>query len=426
MELGEEELAARQSQVVTDDFFRKYYFDPKKIADNCARWGICRFVGTPYLRSKRFSKICPSSAYYHFDAYTLQGKLHIALALMEGRINYEDSPELLDIVYRCSMCGGCDAMCKLFCNEGESLRVIQEMRNKLVEDGQLLPAHMPAIDSLRKDDNMMMRPKAERGKWAAGLKVKDLTEEKAEVCYHAGCLLSYDEELWKVARGAVTLLTDMGVDVGIMGKEETCCGGRAYEMGYHGEFTKYAENNIDAWIRAGVKTVVTSCSDGYWAIKRLYPELGASFEVLHTVEFIDRLIKEDRLKFTGTIPMTVTYHDPCHLGRRSNVYVPGTPITGVYDIPREVIKSIPGIRLVEMDRIREYAWCCGAGCRVREDYPDFNTWTAGERIEEARSTGAEAIVTACGWCERNLIDAVNANGEKIKVYDILELAQQAV
>jgi Fe-S oxidoreductase len=195
-------------------------------------------------------------------------------------------------------------------------------------------------------------------------------------------------------------------------------------MGYQGELTKYAESNVEAWTNAGVKTVVTVCSDGYYTFKHLYPELGYRFEVLHIVEFIDRLIKEGTLKFTKTIPMTVTYHDPCHLGRRDHVYVPGEAIMGIYDSPRDIIKSIPGIKLIEMERIKEYAWCCGAGGGVKEAYPDFNTFTAQERTEEARATGAEALVTACPWCERNFLDTLN--GDKMKVYDIVELVQQAI
>jgi len=424
--MAEKEKETQAPQLPIDDYYLKYYYDPMKIADSCKRWGVCRFVPGWLLKSHRFAKVCPSSAYYYFDAYSQQGRLHLYLGLMQGILKYEDSPGLLDIVYACNMCGGCEAQCKLWCNEMEGLRVIEELRSNLVGDGQLLPAHMPFIDGLRKDDNMMMKPKAERGKWAEGLDVKNLTEEKAEVCYHAGCLFSYDEELWNIARGAVTLLKDAGVDVGIMGKDETCCGGRAYELGYRGEFTKYAESNIEAWTAAGVKTIVTSCSDCYMTLKRRYPELGSKFEVIHIVEFIDRLIKEGKLKFTKTIPMTVTYHDPCHLGRRSDVYVPGKPIEGIFDPPRDVIRSIPGVELVEMERIREYAWCCGAGCLVREVYPDFSAWTASERIEEAKTTGAEALVTACPWCKRNLIDAINEKGEKIKVYDILELVQQAI
>jgi Fe-S oxidoreductase len=412
--------------------------------ERCSRCSYCKWIPFAHTKSWRFSKGCPSIEYAKFQAYSASGRLSSALSLLEGRSDYTD--KLLDIVYKCQMDGSCDVACKVGRYNMEPLEAMRELRFKLVEDGQLLPQHMPIIDSLRKEDNMMMKPKAERGKWAEGLDLKDITKESAEVVFHAGCRFSYDEELWKVARTAITLLKDAGVDVGIMGKDETCCGGRAYDMGYLGEFTKYAENNIEAWTTAGVKTVVTSCADGYWAIKRLYPKLGSKFEVLHTVEFIDRLIKAGKLKITKSIPISVTYHDPCHLGRLGEPYVPwngkevkirGQIVTynprkprynganGVYDSPREVLKSIPGLELVEMERTREYAWCCGSGGGVKEAYPEFSLWTASERIEEAKCTGAEALVSACPWCERNFIDSINANGEKMKVYDVVELVQQA-
>jgi Fe-S oxidoreductase len=348
------------------------------------------------------------------------------------------------------MDGLCDVSDKICRYEMEPLQVMHELRFKLVEDGQLLPQHMPIIDNLRKEDTMILgKLKADRGKWAKGLNVKDLTKDKAKVVFFAGCQYSYDEELQKVARAAVTLLSKAGVDIGIMGKDENCCGVRALTMGYKGEFTKYAENNIQAWTNAGVKTVVTSCSDGYHAFKRRYAEMpGFKFEVLHTVEYIDQLIKQGKIKFTRSVPMTVTYHDPCHLGRQGETYIPwkgkekkirGQIVVydpknkpryngawGIYQPPRDVLKSIPGLKLVEMERIREYAWCCGAGAGVREAYPDFSSWTAGERIEEAETTGAEALVTACAWCERNFLDAISRNGKKIKIYDIAELVEQAI
>jgi len=408
-----------------DEWWRKYYWDLRKVAWQCSRCSVCKWVDAWEVKSARFAKVCPSSQYYLFDAYSCQGRMDVALALIDEKLKYEDSPDLLGVYYKCNMCGGCDAMCKRV-QDMEPLRVIQEMRTRLVGDGQLLPALMTVIDHLRKEDNMMMKPRAERGKWAEGLKIKDLTTEKAEVAFHAGCNLSFDEALWPVARGALSILQQAGIDVGIMGRDEACCGGRAYEMGYQGEFTKYAENNLEAWRNAGVKTVVTPCADGYYTFKHLYPEAGSNVEVLHMVEFIDRLIKEGKLKLTRTVPMTVTYHDPCHLGRRDNVYVPGEPIMGIYDPPRDIIKSIPCVELVEMPRIKEYAWCCGAGGGAREAYPDFNAFTAQERVAEARSTGAEAIVTACPWCQRNFIDAINGNGDKLKVYDIVELVLQAI
>ncbi|MFC2032015.1 (Fe-S)-binding protein [Chloroflexota bacterium] len=408
-----------------DDWHRKYYWDLRKVAWQCSRCSVCKWIDSWEVKDARFAKVCPCNLKYLFDAYSCQGRMDIALALIDGRLKYEDSPELLDIYYKCDTCGGCDASCKRV-QDMEPLRVMLEIRAKLVEDGQLLPQHMPVLESVRKEDNMMMRAKANRGKWAEGLNAKDLTVEKAEIVLHAGCNLSFDEELWNVPRTMVTLLNNAGIDVGIMGKDETCCGSRLYDMGYRGEFTKYAENNIDAWKNAGVKSVVTACSDCYWAMKHLYPDAVSNFEVLHIVELIDRLVKSGRLTFTKNLPMKVTYHDPCHLGRRSNIYVPGQAIMGVYEPPRDIIRSIPGIDLVEMYRIKEYAWCCGAGGGVKEAYPDFSSWIARERIEEAKAVGAEAIVTACPWCERNFTDAINESGNRIEVYDIVELVQQAI
>ena len=413
--------------------------------ERCSQCSYCKWIPFDQVKSWRFAKGCPSIAYNNFNSYSARGRFAVALSLVNGQSNYTD--RVLDIVYKCATCGSCDVACKVCRYNLEPLETIRELRFRLVEDGQLLPQHMPYIDCLRKEDNMMMKPRSERGEWAEGLDVKHITSERAEVVFHAGCRFSYDDGLKKVARTAVTLLKNAGADVGIMGKDEACCGGRAYDMGYEGEFTKFAENATEAWTAAGVKTVVTSCADCYHAFTRLYPPLGWKFEVLHTVEFIDRLIKEGKLKFTKTMPMRVTYHDPCHLGRQGEPYIPWQGVEkkirnqvvvyeprkpryngawGVYDPPRDVLRSIPGLELVEMERIREYAWCCGAGGGVIEAYPEFSNWTATERIEEAKSTGAEAIVSACGWCERNFIDAINTMDEKIKVFDVAELVQQAL
>jgi Fe-S oxidoreductase len=247
----------------------------------------------------------------------------------------------------------------------------------------------------------------------------------------------------------VNLLKKAGVDVGIAGKEETCCGGRAYDLGYMGELTKYAENNVEMLKTSGVKTVVTSCSDCYHAFKVLYDKVGlkGDLEVLHITEYLERLIQEGKLKPNKEVATTVTYHDPCHLGRLGEPWIHwdgkikveldmriqhepkktfrrGT--NGVYEPPRNVLKSIPGLRLVEMFRTKEYTWCCGAGGGVIDAYPDFSIWTAIERIKEARDTGAEALVTACPWCIRNFKDAVKETGDTLKVYDVVELVEKSV
>ncbi len=419
--------------------------DYKVDMERCSQCSYCKWIPFDQVKSWRFAKGCPSIAYNNFLSYSARGRYAVALSLLNGQSTYTD--RVVDIVYKCTTCGSCDVSDKICRYNLEPLEMIHELKFRLVEDGQLLPQLTAVIEHLGKENNMMMKPGAGRGDWAEGLDVKRIPGESAEVLFHAGCRFSYDEELVETARTAVTLLKNAGVDIGIMGADESCCGGRAYDMGYKEEFTGLAEKTMKAWTAAGVRTVVTPCADCFHTFSRLYPPLGAKFEVLHTVQYLDRLIQEGKIKFSKTIPMRVTYHDPCHLGRRGEPYVPWegkekkvknqivvyeprrpryNGAWGVYDPPRDVLKSIPGLELVEMERIREYAWCCGAGGGVKEAYPDFSNWTATERIEEAKSTGAEAIVSACPWCERNFIDAINAAGDKMKVFDVTDLVKQAI
>ncbi len=412
----------------------------------CSQCTYCEWIPFDQVKSQRFAKGCPSIAYHYFLSYAARGRFAIGLSLLRGKGGYSD--KVTDIVYKCQTCGACDVSCKVCRYNLEPLQTWLETRAKLVEDGKILPAHKKMLDNLRSELNTMDKPRLERSWWADGLDVKRLHERKAEVVFFAGCRYSYDTELQSIARTAVTVLKQAGVDIAVMGDEEVCCGGRIYQMGFRDDFRACAEKLIEAWWRAGVRTVVTSCADCYHAIKRLYPaEVGAEFEILHTVEYIDRLIKDGKIHFTKPVSMTVTYHDPCHLGRQGEPYVrwsgqekkvfgqivtydPPKPryngAKGIYDAPRNILTSIPGLELVEMERIREYAWCCGAGGGVREAYPDFSTWTATERIEEASATGAKAIVSACPWCEREFIDAINFNNERMHVYDIIELVRQAM
>ena len=184
-------------------------------------------------------------------------------------------------------------------------------------------------------------------------------------------------------------------------------------------------------------------------MKSVYPLLGkeTKFEVLHITQYLDELIGAGVLSLPGKFPARVTYHDPCNLGRKSETYVPWkgeqkkvlgqfilrepTKIIhrgwdGIYEPPRNIIRNVPGIQLVEMERIREYSWCCGAGSGVKLAMNDFALWVASERIAEAKSVGSEAIVTACPWCERNLRDAIAEIGDDLAVYDIVELVNQVL
>jgi len=424
--------------------------DYEFMAKRCPRCSYCKFIPVLKWDKREYENGCPSIARYNFHSYSQGGRLIIAQSLMHDRIDITEG--LLDVIYRCQMDGSCDISCKNQ-TDLEGLQIMLELRAKCVEQGEMLPEHMYFIEGLRNDDNMMLGKKADRGNWAEGLGIKNLANDTAEVLFHAGCRFSFDEELWPTLKGAANLLKKAGVDFGIMGPDETCCGGRAYEWGYQGEHRKYAEHNIENWSNLKVKTVVTPCSDCYHAFKVLNDKIGLlpDIEILHITEYLARLISEGKLKPKHRIEETVTYHDPCHLGRLgepwkhwegsetivkegglSGLVIQDPPkefrkgADGIYDEPREIIQSIPGVKFVEMARIREYAWCCGAGGGVLEAYPDFAAWTATERINEAKDAGADAIVTACGWCERIFKDTIQENGDTLKVYDIIDFLERSV
>ena len=423
--------------------------DRKHDAQRCTRCSYCKFIPYENMRCPDYDYMagCPSAKRYGFHAYSSGGKFNMTLSYLSGRVDITDG--MLEAIYRCQMDGSCDISCKTV-QDIEPLENIRELRTMCVEQGYVQPMHELVIEGLRKEDNMMQAKKADRGNWAAGLAAKDLTKEKAEVLFHAGCRYSFDEELHPTVRGALSLLLEAGVDVGVMGRDESCCGGQAYEQGYISEFTKFSEHNQEVVKAAGVKTIVTPCSDCYQHFKVTYDKLGkqaAGVEVLHITQFLHRLIGEGKIRFTKEVPLTVTYHDPCHLGRLADPWVhwKGKEVkvmnqiivhdppkkyrrggNGVYDIPREILRSIPGLNLVEMYRTRESAWCCGSGGGVKDAYPEFASWTANERLKEARAVGAEAIVSACGWCTRNFTDAAQERGDSIGVYDIVDLVQRAL
>jgi Fe-S oxidoreductase len=395
------------------------------------------------IKGLQYANVCPSIAKYNFHAYSGGGRLNIASSMLKKGFNY--SGRLLDIVYNCQMCGACGVSCN-YAMDMEVLEPISEFRMKCVEDSQTNPALENVITGLKKTGSMVP-VKGKRGDWAAGLDVKDATKEKVDVLYHVGCLTSYDKEMQKLAKATVKILQKAGVNFGIAGDAETCCGGRAYQMGYKEDFLNQAKKNMVMIKKAGVKTLVTGCADGYQAFKVLYDryDLKGDLEVLHISEYIDRLIKEGKLKPRKKVDISVTYHDPCRLGRLGEPWIhwqgkkiPGDKFVfdppkeyrrgahGVYEPPRDVIKSIPGLKFTEMTRIKEYSWCCGAGGGVNESNPEFAKWTARERIDEAVSTGAEAIVTACPWCEKTFNEALEESSISLKVFDIVELVEKTI
>ena len=409
----------------------------------CCRCSACKFIPMQRVNGFQYANVCPSIARYDFHSYSGGGRLNIGAAMLKNGFNYTD--KLLHIVYNCQMCGACGVSCN-YAMDMEVLQPINEFRIKCVKDGKTNPALEKVIGGLRKQGSMVPA-KDKRGDWASGLNLKDPSKEKVDVLYHVGCLTSYDKDMQKLAKATAKILQKAGVNFGIAGDAETCCGGRAYQMGYQEDFLNQAKKNMAMIKKAGIKTLVTACADGYQAFKVLYDKfnLKGGLEVLHISEYIDKLIKDGKLKPWKKVNISVTYHDPCRLGRLGEPWIhwegkkiPGDRFVfdppkvyrrgthGVYEPPRDVLKSIPGIKLTEMTRIKEYSWCCGAGGGVNESNPGFAKWTAQERIEEAGFTGAEAIVTACPWCEKTFNETIKGNGSSLKVYDIVELVEKAI
>ncbi len=410
----------------------------------CTRCSNCKFVPTTKLHES-FPDICPSISKYNFHAFSGSGKLIAALSFLFEKT--EHSPELLDILYKCTLCGGCDVSCKKD-HDLEVLEILLEFRAKCVKDGQVHPVLDKVIKGLEKENNMMQQTKKNRGKWAAGLPVKDLKKEQVDVVFHAGCRLSFDEKMWKIPRTAVELINGAGISVGGAGANELCCGGRAYEMGYRDEMENMARKNKTIFEKSGAKILVTSCAHCYQAFKVLYHKIGQelNIEVLHVVEYLNRLTAEGKIKLKKKVPITVSYHDPCHLGRLGEPWKPWNGVekkelqqfitydppkefrrgtNGVYDASRELLNRINGLNLVEMRRIEESAWCCGAGGGVKEAYPDFALWTAGRRLEELNAVGVNSLVTACPWCINNFKESAEADGKTIEVLDVVELVKLA-
>ena len=409
----------------------------------CCRCSACKFIPMQKIEGSDFSYVCPSIARYNFHAYSGGGRMNLGSAAVKNGMKYSD--KLLHVVYNCQMCGGCDISCK-YAMDMEVLDPIYEFRKQCIKDKKTNAALEKALANFKKT-NSMVPVSGKRSAWAAGMNIKNAAREKVDVLFHVGCQMSYNKDLKKLAKATAKILQKAGVNFGILGEAEICCGSRIYQMGYEDAFLQQAKKYVAVIKKTGVKTIVTGCADGYHAMNVLWDKFGlkGELEVLHITQYIERLIKQGKLKLKKKVNLSVTYHDPCRLGRLGEpwikwngkrkqsdrfVFDPPKPYrrgaNGIYEPPRDILKAIPGIRFTEMTRIKEYAWCCGAGGGVAESNPDFAVWTGEKRVEEAASTGAEAMVTACPWCEKTFNDAIKASGSNLKIYDIVELVEKAI
>ncbi len=413
----------------------------QQMIKRCLRCSICKWIPQVQIKSKKYAGACPSIDMYNFHPYSGGGKIILALALEMGRI--KPTEELRDIVYKCTECGNCAIACK-FLNTLEPLEIIVKLREKLVECGiGPMPKQQKYIESVRNLNNPYSEPHENRANWIP----KDVKiTPNASTLYFVGCTSSYRRK--EMAIAAARIMNAADVDFSILDGDEYCCGSPVLRVGDVHTFNEILNKNIDVIESKKVNTVVFSCAGCYDTFKVDYSlHRDYNFEVLHTVEYFDRIIDEGRLKLTNEVPLTVTYHDPCHLGRNAERYedwegdevklmplisinLPPKPKRtgkkGVYDAPRNILSKIPGLKFVEMERIKEYAYCCGAGAGVKSAFPEMALNTAKSRIIEAEDSGADAIVSACPFCSTNLQEAIQAKGSKLKYYDISELILMAL
>jgi heterodisulfide reductase subunit D len=320
-------------------------------------------------------------------------------------------------LYECSTCGQCHYVCPSYI---DTVELWEAIRKSMVSAGYgPLENHEALTSSTKAYDNPWLQPRSVRDKWAKRAKKqkridrlpKNLAKEEAEVLYFVGCTASFDVNIKQVAVNTVKLLDACDVDFGILGVKEKCCGSVLLRVG-DPEYERLARENIEAFNRLGIKTLVTSCAGCYKTIRQDYPKVGKmNFEILHMVQFIDRLIQEGKIHFEQEVPMKVTYHDPCHLGRAS----------GIYEAPRRILQSVPGVEFVEIERHHENSRCCGAGGGLKAGFPDVQQKMSQARVRDAVATGATDFVTACPFCYQGLLVGITAEEAPIRMRDITEI-----
>jgi Fe-S oxidoreductase len=320
-------------------------------------------------------------------------------------------------IWLCTTCGRCPQQCPRDVKQIESGVALR----RIATEYGVFPAPVKAIrtisGSLVGEGNPLSEERAKRAKWAEGLSVKTFTEGM-EVLYFPGCYLSYDPRLKKVARATATILTRAGVDFGILGEKENCCGESIRKTGDEDVFKLLAKENIKTFIDHGVKKILVSSPHCYHTFKNEYPEFMVDFEIVHISQYLFELIDQGRLEITKDYGKKVTYHDPCYLGRHN----------GIYEEPRGVLEKIAGLELLEMADSREDSLCCGGGGgRIWMETPKGERFS-DLRLEQAMEVGAEVLATSCPYCITNFEDSrlTLEVTETIEVKDITEIVQEVM
>jgi len=320
-------------------------------------------------------------------------------------------------IWRCTTCGRCPQQCPRDVKQIESGVSLRRVATEYGVFPKPVRAIRTVSASLVGKGNPLNEDREKRANWADGLSVNPFTEGM-EILYFPGCYLSYDPRLKKVARATAGILNKAGIDFGILGSMENCCGESIRKTGDEDLFKRLARENIKTFIDHGVKKILVSSPHCYHTFKNEYPEFRVNFEVVHIAHYLFELIHAGRIEITKEYGKKVTYHDPCYLGRHN----------GIYEEPREALKQIPGLELKEMPESRRDSLCCGGGGgRIWMETPKGERFS-DLRLEQAIGVGAEVLATSCPYCIANFEDSrltLNVT-ESLEVKDITEIIHEVI
>jgi Fe-S oxidoreductase len=323
-----------------------------------------------------------------------------------------------DTIWACTTCGFCTSACPVFIVP--AVDKIVEMRRYLVLDKAEFPREMQtAFRGMETNGNPWGMAAASRADWAKDLSVVTMAEAEGkdiEVLFWVGCAGSYEDRAKKVSRALVELLAAAGVRFAILGTEETCNGDSARRMGNEYLFQMLAQQNVETLNRYGVKSIVTNCPHCFNVLRNEYPDFGGRYEVMHGTELVAKLIAQGRLEMKTAIAESISFHDPCYLGRYN----------GVYDAPRRILESIPGLRLQELPRSRERGLCCGAGGGRMWMEEKLGSRINQTRMKEIAEAGTDAVGVSCPFCMVMLGNAKEEIGASTQPFDVLELARRSM
>jgi Fe-S oxidoreductase len=322
-----------------------------------------------------------------------------------------------DEIWACTTCRACQEQCPVFI---EPINKIIEMRRNLVlEQTQFPETAMGALRSMEQRGHPWRGTMASRTDWAEGMDIKLLSDDSnVDVLFWVGCTAALEERNMKVAKAVAKVLQAAGVNFGILGTEESCCGEPARRIGNEYLFQMLAQQNIEILKGYGVTRIVTACPHGYNTIKNEYPQFGGHFEVWHHTEFIADLLKQGKLTLARSLDKKTTYHDSCYLGRYNDIY----------EAPREILQRVTGTAPVEMEHRKSKAFCCGGGGGRMWMEEQIGKRMNQMRAEEAIKANAEVLASACPFCIQMFEDGIKSLEVEasLKTMDLAEIIAEAI